>query len=178
MNPSFKLTKIRLARAVAWLLLLSPLFAHALPTDKNQALRIEADKQEVDLKQGLVVYSGDAKFVQGSLEINASKITVRRDKDQSVESVLAEGSPAKYQQQPEAGKPVIHAEASKLNYNVKNEYLVMDGNVSIEQNGAVTKSGHADYDIKSETAKFSAGDGKSSGRVETVIPAKTDKKDQ
>ena len=175
MNPSFKLTTIC---ATAWLLMLCSVLVHALPNDKEQALRIVADKQEIDLKQGLVVYSGDAKFVQGTLEISANKITVRRDKDQSVEAVIAEGSPAKYQQQPEVGKPVIHAEANKLNYNVKNEYLVMDDNVSIEQNGAITKSGHADYDIKSQTAKFSAGDGKSSGRVETVIPAKIEKKDQ
>lgn len=176
MNPSFKLIMSRFVRTLAWLLTLSSVAAVALPSDREQSLRIAADKQEIDLKQGVVVYSGDAKFVQGTLEINASKITVRRDKDQSVESVIAEGSPAKYQQQPEAGKPVIHAEATKLTYNVKKEFLVMDGNVSIEQDGAVTKSGHADYDIKSQNAKFS-GDGKTSGRVETVIPAKTEQKD-
>lgn len=176
MNPSFKFIISCVAHTAACLLLFSAASTHALPTDREQSLHIEADKQEIDLKQGVVVYSGDAKFVQGSLEIHASKITIRRDKDQSVESVIAEGSPAKYQQQPEAGKPVIHAEAAKLNYNVKSEYLVMDGNVSIEQNGAVTKSGHADYDMKSQNAKFS-GDGKTSGRVETVIPAKTEKKE-
>jgi lipopolysaccharide export system protein LptA len=177
MNPSFKLTIMRFARAAVWFLALGPLMAYALPTDRNEDLRIEADKQEIDLKQGVVVYSGDAKFVQGTLQINANKITVRRDKDQSVESVIAEGSPAKYQQQPEAGKPIIHAEANKLNYNVKKEYMVMDGNVSIEQDGAVTKSGRADYDIKSQTANFSGGDNKTSGRVETIIPAKTEKQD-
>jgi hypothetical protein len=32
-----------------------------------------------------------------------------------------------------------------------------------------------DYDIKSQTAKFSIGD--SNGRVETIIPAKPEKKD-
>jgi lipopolysaccharide export system protein LptA len=175
MNPSFKLTIMRFARAAVLPLALVSLLAHALPTDRNEALRIEADKQEIDLKQGVVVYSGDAKFVQGTLEINAKKITIQRDKDQSVESVIAEGTPAKYQQQPEAGKPIIHAEANKLNYNVKKEYMVMDGNVSIEQDGAVTKSGHADYDIKSQTAKFSGGENKTSGRVETIIPAKTEK---
>lgn len=168
MNPSSKLIT---TSAAALLLVFSAAFTYALPEDRDQALRIVADKQEIDLKQGVVIYSGDAKFVQGSMEITASKITVRRAKDQSVESVFAEGSPAKYQQQPEAGKPVIHAEANKLNYNVKNEYLVMDDNVSIEQDGAVTKSGHAEYDIKSQSAKFSIG------RVETVIPAKTEKKD-
>ena len=175
MNASFELTIMRFVRATVWLLVTAPLFAHALPSDRNEALRIAADKQEIDLKQGVVVYSGDAKFVQGTLEINASKITIQRDKDQSVEYVIAEGSPAKYQQQPEVGKPVIHAEANKLNYNVKKEYMVMDGNVSIEQDGAVTKSGHADYDIKSQTAKFSGGESKTSGRVETIIPAKTEK---
>ena len=170
MNPS--LTLILLRSVATCVLAISPLWVYALPSDKNQSLHIEADKQEIDLKQGVVVYSGDAKFVQGTLEITAKKITVHRDKDQSIESVVAEGSPAKYQQQPEAGKPIIHAEANKLNYSVKNEYLVMEENVSIEQNGAVTKSGHADYDIKSQTAKFSG-----TGRVETVIPPKPEKKE-
>jgi lipopolysaccharide export system protein LptA len=135
-------------------------------------VHISAENQEVDLKQGVVIYTGDVKLVQGTLEITAKKIQVRRGKDQEVESFNAEGSPAHYQQQPDAGKPVIHAEAGTIHYNVKTEQLVLDQNVSIEQNGSVTKAGHVDYDIKSQTAKFSGN-----GRVETVIPAKSEKKE-
>jgi lipopolysaccharide export system protein LptA len=172
MNPSLKLLSLRLAPFVACLFALPTAWVQALPEDRNQALHISADKQEVDLKQGVVVYSGDVKLVQGTLEITAQRIHVRRDKDQQVESFTADGNPARYQQQPEAGKPLIHAEASTIRYNLKTEELVLDKNVSIEQNGSVTKAGHVDYDIKSQTAKFSG-----TGRVETVIPAKPEKKD-
>ncbi len=182
MNPSFKLCSLKLwgskvkarclVQAAACLLATSSAWVQALPGDKNQSLRISADRQEIDLKQGVVVYIGDVKLVQGTLEITGDKIRVRKDKDSQEESFTAEGNPAHYQQQPEAGEPVIHAEASTIHYNVKTEQLVLDKNVSIEQNGAVTKAGHVDYDIKSQTAKFSG-----TGRVETVIPAKTEKKD-
>lgn len=172
MNPSLKLLSLRLAPLVACLFALNAAWVQALPEDRNQALRISADKQEVDLKQGVVIYSGDVKLVQGTLEITAKRIVVRRDKDQQVESFTADGDPARYQQQPEADKPIIHAEAGTIRYSLKSEQLVLDKNVSIEQNGSVTKAGHVDYDIKSQTAKFSG-----SGRVETVIPAKPEKKD-
>ena len=172
MNPSLKLILVRSAPIAACLLAMSSAWVQALPDDKNQSLRISAEKQEIDLKQGVVIYSGDVKLIQGTLEINADKIHVRKDKDQEEESFTAEGNPAHYQQQPEAGKPIIHAEAATIHYNVKTEQLVLDKNVSIEQNGSVTKAGHVDYDIKSQTAKFSG-----TGRVETVIPAKPEKKE-
>lgn len=164
-----------IARVAICLLGVTASLVYALPDDKNQSLRIAANKQEVDLKAGEVVYTGDVKLVQGTLEINAHKLTVHKDKNQNEESVTAEGSLARYQQQPEVGKPIIHAEASVIHYNFKTEQLTLDKNVSIEQNGSVTKAGHVDYDIKSQTAKFSIGE--SNGRVETIIPAKPEKKD-
>jgi len=171
MNPSLKII-MRFVYLVACLGALRPVLVQALPEDKNQALHISAEKQEIDLKQGVVIYIGDVKLVQGTLEITADKVHVRKDKNQVEESFTAEGNLAHYQQQPEAGKPIIHAEASTIHYNAKTEQLTLDKNVSIEQNGSVTKAGHVDYDIKSQTAKFSGN-----GRVETVIPAKPETKD-
>jgi lipopolysaccharide export system protein LptA len=107
MNPNYQ----RGLRLAVCLLAMSSGLAQALPDDKNQSLRITAIKQEVDLKVGEVIYLGDVKLVQGTLEINAQKLTVHKDKNQNEESVTAEGSLARYQQQPEVGKPIIHAEA-------------------------------------------------------------------
>jgi lipopolysaccharide export system protein LptA len=173
-NASYRLHRV-IAQALVCILVVSAGLAHALPDDKNQSLRITANKQEVDLRVGEVIYTGDVKLVQGTLEINAQKLTVHKDKNQTEESITAEGSPARYQQQPEVDKPIIHAQAGVIHYNFKTEQLTLDKNVSIEQNGSVTKAGHVDYDIKSQTAKFSIGE--SNGRVETIIPAKPQKKD-
>lgn len=170
-NPSLKFIPLCI-RTLAGLLALSSALVHALPNDKNEALHISADKQEVNLKLGEVVYIGDVKLVQGSLEITSQKLTVHKDKNQTEESVTAEGSPAHYKQLPEVGKPEIHAEAGIIFYNFKTEQLELNKNVSIEQNGSISKADHVDYDIKSQTAKFSGNN-----RVETVIPAKTEKKE-
>lgn len=172
MNP--KHVNFKFVHTAVCFLAMTASLAQALPDDKNQSLHIAANKQEVDLKVGEVIYIGDVKLVQGTLEINAQKLTVHKDKNQNEESITAEGNLARYQQQPEAGKPIIHAEASVIHYNLKTEQLVLDKNVSIEQNGSITKAGHVDYDIKSQTAKFSIGE--SNGRVETIIPAKPEKK--
>lgn len=171
MTPSLKSGLTRVMRTAVCFLAISSAWVQALPSDKNQALHISADKQEVDLKLGEVIYLGDVKLVQGTLEIASQKLTVHKDKNQVEESVTAEGSPARYQQLPETGKPVIHAEAGIIHYNFKTEQLELNKNVAIEQNGTTSKADHVDYDIKSQTAKFSGG------RVETVIPAKTEQKE-
>ncbi len=171
MNPSFSFMILHFSRLFIFVLLGYASWAYSLPEDKNQTMRIVADSQSVSLKDGVVIYSGDVKLVQGTLEITGDKITVHRNKDQTEEYFIAEGKPARYRQQPEANKAMIHAEAEIINYNLKTEQLTLEKNVSIEQDGAVTKSGHADYDVKSQTAKFSTG------RVETVIPPKPEKKD-
>lgn len=150
--------------------------AHALPTDKNQPITISADNASLDQKQGVVVYSGAVKLSQGSMVINAEKITLRTDRNQKVDTMLAEGSPARYQQQPEINKATINAEATSISYSVKKEHLTLDKNAFVEQNGATTRGGRIDYDMASGTVKAS-GAGNQSGRVEFVIPPQTDKKE-
>lgn len=177
MNPSQAILLTTFLRAGIFLLSLSSMCVFALPSDKSQVLHIVADKQDIDLKNGIFIYSGDVKLNQGTLEISAEKITVHKDKNQTTESVAAEGNLAHFQQQPEENKPLIHAEAHNIFYSIKNEQLTMDDNVTIEQNGATTKGGHLEYDIKSQTVKASKGANNPSGRVETVIPPQTDKKE-
>lgn len=171
MPPRFTLSTMALLQLSLCLLALLSAESQALPNDKNQALHISADRTEVNLKDGVVVWIGNAKLVQGTLEISAERLKVHRDKQQIEESVTAEGKPARFQQQPEAGKAIIHAEANVIHYNLNTEKLTLDQNVSLEQNGTVTKAGHVDYDTNSQTANFSTGEGKN--RVETVIPAKS-----
>ena len=150
--------------------------AQALPTDKNQLIKISADSAFFDQKQGLAVYTGAVKLSQGSLEISADKITVHLGKDQKPELAVAEGSPAHYQLQPDADKAIIHAEANIVSYAVSKDHLTLEKNAFVEQNGATTRGGKIDYDMTNGTVKAS-GAGNESGRVEFVIPPQTNKKD-
>lgn len=148
----------------------------ALPSDKEQEIHILAKTASASQKDGVVVYSGDVKLTQGTLEITAEKITLRTNSKQKVETIVAEGSPARYQQQPDEKKAIIHAEALNINYSVSKDELILDKNAFIEQNGATTKASRVEYDINSGTVKAS-GQGDQSGRVEFVIPPQIDKKE-
>jgi lipopolysaccharide export system protein LptA len=179
MNPKhINLISIsKLARAAAFIFCLPLGVTMALPDDKQQEIKISSENASIDQKQGFIIYSGAVKLTQGTLEINADKLTLYRNSDsQHVETVIAEGSPARYQQQPDVDKKIIHAEASNITYIVSKDRLTLTKNAYVEQNGATTRGGRIEYNMTSGTVNAS-GAGNESGRVEFTIPPQTDKKE-
>ena len=49
--------------------------AWALPTDRTQPIRVQADSAELDDKQGVAVYRGDVVITQGSMKITGNTVT-------------------------------------------------------------------------------------------------------
>ncbi|HWV15622.1 MAG TPA: lipopolysaccharide transport periplasmic protein LptA [Cellvibrio sp.] len=182
MNPKSVIQQLRQAQHLSLSLLSSLLLclpfsaAQALPSDRNQEIQISSNSASIDSKQGVTILTGAVKVVQGTLEITAEKVILHYDKNQKLESLVASGAPARYQQQPDVDKPVIHAEASNITYEVSKQHVALDKNAFVEQNGATTRGGHIDYDMKSGTVSAS-GAGNATNRVEFVIPPQTDKKE-
>jgi len=182
MHPKLIIQSLRLSQKVSLSLLSSVLLclpyslANALPSDKNQEIQISSGNAAIDSKQGVTILTDAVKLVQGTLEINAEKVTLRYDKNQKLQSLVAEGAPARYQQQPDPDKAVIHAEASNITYDVSKQHLTLDKNAFVEQKGATTRGGHIDYDMTAGTVNAS-GSGNATNRVEFVIPPQTDKKE-
>ena len=151
----------------------------ALPSDKHETIRGSADNLTVDQKNGVATYTGAVKIQQGSLVITADSIVIHTNPDSSVEKMIATGSPARFQQQPEKDQGVVTAAAKQITYNPNNEHLVLIEDASVEQNGAVMSGPHIDYDLVKEVMKAAgnngaAGDGQ---RIEIVIPPKANKTD-
>lgn len=167
MNPKF-------LAASALSLLISPLVL-ALVTDKEQPINIKAGTQHISLKDGVATYGAGASLTQGSLKLDADKITIIRGKNQDIQTVIAEGNPAKYQQTPDDGKAAVHAEASSITYQLDKEQMILDKNVTVEQDGTITRGGRIEYDTKEQVVRASKGDNNPDGRVETIIPAKNTK---
>ena len=150
--------------------------AQALPTDKSQGMKVSSNSASIDEKKGITTLTGAVKLVQGTLEINAEKITLQYDKNKKLQSLVAEGAPARYQQQPELEKAIIHAEANGITYNLSKNFITLDKNAFVEQQGATTRGGRINYDIAKGTISAS-GSGTKTDRVEFVIPPQTDKKE-
>lgn len=157
--------------------LLWPATSQALPSDKEQNMNVASNEATIDSKQGQTILRGQVKITQGTLEINADKVTLFYDDKRKLKSLLAEGTPARFQQQLEANKALVHAEADNITYLATKEHLTLEKNAFVEQKGATTRGGRIDYDMTTDTAHAVGTDGKDPGRVEFVIPPQTDKKD-
>ena len=174
---NFRFTAIPFALVISAFIASYSALTFALPSDKNETIRGSADNLTVDQKNGVATYTGSVKIAQGSLMISADSIVIHTNSDSSVEKMIATGSPARFQQQPEKDQGVVTAAAKQITYTPSNEHLVLIEEASVEQNGAVMSGPHIDYDLVKEVMKAAGNNNANGGgqRIEIVIPPKGSK---
>jgi len=149
----------------------------ALPDDRYQLINGAADNLVINQKSGLATYTGSVTIQQGSLKITADKIVIHTLADGSTDKIIATGTPARFEQQPQADQSVIKANASSITYTPKDERLLLIENASISQNGDTMKGPQIDYDLAGEVMKAMGG-ANSGSRVEFVIAPRNNDKDK
>ncbi len=163
----------RRARAMlylaAMLALLGTGWAAALPDDREQPIQITADSALRDEKQGFTVYTGNVHMVQGSLQIDADKLTIYHENEQA-DRVVAEGAPARMQQQPDVDEAVVHARAENIEYLRSKEEIYLRRNAYIDQDGATVTGDSIVYFINEQKVQADAAKAPDGPRVITVIP--------
>jgi lipopolysaccharide export system protein LptA len=126
--------RARLQRVLSAALLVTistPLGA-ALLGDSEQPIHIRADTAELDEREGTVVYRGDVRMTQGTVEVNADLVTIVLE-DERVVRITAEGDRAMYRQQiGEQGEPVT-ALARTIVYRTQEEQVELIGNAHLSQ---------------------------------------------
>lgn len=173
-GTNLMLTLSRLALLPLLGALLAP-GASALPDDRQQPIYIESDRAERDGLKGIMIYEGDVRLRQGSLNIRAERLVVHTDANQQVERVLAEGTPAHFEQQPEADEQPIAAQAHRIRYSVAQEQLELQTNARIEQGNATMSGNRIDYDMASEVLKAEGDTSTDQPRIEMVLPPQSDR---
>ena len=99
-----------------------PALALALPEDADRPIHIQSDTSEYDLQGNVAVYRGSVRVDQGTLQVTADEMTVvweQQDDERKVVRIIATGNPAHYQQQLEADKSLVNADASTIVYNTQ-----------------------------------------------------------
>ena len=166
MNPVVKFCLSPLALAA----LFASSFAQALPGDKFETIRGRAANLTIDNKTGIATYSGSVNIQQGSLNIVADRLMVHRNVQGDVEKMVATGSPARFQQQPDPEKGIITASAKSITYIPANENLLLVEDASVEQDGSVMSGSKINYDLAKEILKASGDTQQQNSGVEIVIP--------
>ena len=143
--------------------------ALALPGDRDQPIHITADKALRDEVKGVTVYTGNVHLVQGSMELDADKLTIYHNTDVADE-IIAEGKPAKMRQQPELDKGIVHAHALVITYFKYEDRVHLQTEARIEQDGSVVEGDAIDYFIEKQVITAESDETREDNKVVVVIP--------
>ena len=148
------------------------LSASALPDDRTQTITIESNSAERDQKTGLTQYQGNVVINQGSLVIEADRVTVYY-KDNKVSRIVCLGLPASYQQQAAADGGLIIAKAETIIYLLAEDEISLKSNAVLSRNGTLIKGDSINYDLENETWKAKGNQRGEQKRIQLVIPPST-----
>lgn len=146
-----------------------PGIVYALPGDRDQPIHITADKAVRDELKGVTIYSGNVHLVQGSMELDADKLTIYHNEDVADE-IIAEGKPAKMRQQPEVDKGLVHAHAEVITYYKYEDKVHLKTDARIEREGAVVDGDAIDYFIAKQLITAESDQSREDAKVVVVIP--------
>ncbi|KUJ83256.1 lipopolysaccharide transport periplasmic protein LptA [Microbulbifer flavimaris] len=155
---------LRPLAAVAFLLLSAQ--ALALPEDRNQPIKVDADHFDGNRSKNLFVYSGNVQISQGTLQIRADRVEVHGTAQGEIQKVVATGKPAHFQQQVQQSQAPVKAKASRIEFRVNADELQLSGNAHVDRDGNTLSAEKIDYDLNSEQIEAQGQSG--NGRVEMI----------
>lgn len=138
--------------------------ALALKGDTDKPINIESGSQSLDMENNVVIFSDNVLITQGSIRINAAKVTITR-REGKKEVIDASGSPVTFQQTLDNGRRV-QGKGNAVHYDLGTEFLILNGNAELKQSDSSIRAQKITYDVKKQQLKASSG-GKS--RVKTVL---------
>ena len=166
-------------RLLLLLALSCPTLLHALESDRQQQLLVNADSTEGTLGDGKAILRGNVEIRQGSLLVKADVAEVE-NADGRVRLVLLTGKPVLLQQEIE-NEGLVTATANTISYQVVTGMVTLSGNADVN---------HPQYHISGEVLtydmnlqRFEGNGGDNSGRIRIelapeVIPQIRTKPDQ
>ncbi len=165
--------------------MLMPGLALALPSDREEPISIEADHAQLDDREGVTQYKGDAILIQGTLRITGDIITFFYDENKQLTKAVAEGKRATYQQVHKPGENPVKAKALKMEYYADRQKIYLIGDGYIWQNGDEFTGNYIEYDIDRNLVRANSkpvtvdGETQKKGRVHIIIqPQNTRKQGQ
>ncbi|MGQ7815532.1 lipopolysaccharide transport periplasmic protein LptA [Metapseudomonas furukawaii] len=141
--------------------------AWALPSDREQPIRVQADSAELDDKQGVAVYRGNVVITQGTLKITGDTVTITQDANGDIEVFTSVGKPAYYEQKPAVDKQIVKAYGLTIQYFAANERIILLDQAKVVQEGNTFEGEKIVYDTQRQIVNAGRATG---GNVTTPRP--------
>ncbi len=156
--------------------------AWALPSDRDQPIRIQADTAELDDKQGVAVYRGDVIITQGTLKITGDTVTITQTASGDIDVFTSVGNLAYYEQKPAMDKEIVKAYGKTIQYFASNERIVLIDQAKVIQEGNTFEGEKIVYDTRRQIVNAGRATGNNVSmprpRIDMVIQPKNKPADQ
>lgn len=141
------------------LLLLISSVTLASTDDTQQPIHIEADRAEINEREGVMTYTGHVLLKQGNIELRADTVVVHA-KDGELQTITAQGQPVHYLQKQLLRNTTneIRGVSQRMEYRAKDKRLLLLGNAEFWQGGNRFSGNRIQYDPESERVIANAGD--------------------
>lgn len=153
------------------ILLLLPATGGALESDRQQPIQIEANRVEIDEREGTSTYIGNVQVQQGTLQLTAGRVVVHRGQE-GLQRIVAFGDPAAFRQQPEGADYLIRGQARELRYDAGGGTVELTGEAHIWQGRDEFSGARVVYELERERVRAEGGSG--DGRVRAIIHPQQD----
>ncbi len=136
----------------AIVILLIPTYSYATPPpDESLPIEITADSLEVKETQGISIYRGSVKVVQGTTQITGDKVTLTHPAGQ-IEKAIAIGNQGTFKRFLPEEQSWIEGQANKITFLVIENKVIFVGQAFIYQAGKSSIRGsHITYDLNTRT---------------------------
>jgi len=143
----------------------------ALSTDKDQPVNIEADSVDIDETKEIAIYRGNVIVTQGSINLEADKVTVYKFQSENP-YVVATGNLVKFSQLPDNEKQRIKGRSLKAEYELNSAKLELTGKAVLIKGPNTFKNDRIIYDREKAVVKAgSSAKGKERVKI-TIGPQK------
>lgn len=153
---------MRLVKTLPYLLSLSAALgsasAWALPNDREQPVRIQADSAQMDDKNKVATYTGDVIITQGSMMIKGNVVTVTLNQAGDIDTATSVGNLAYFEQQQDAAKPdKMQGYAKQIQYQAGKDLIVLTDQAKVINAGNTTEGEKIVYNSKTQVATAGRG---------------------
>ena len=115
----------RMAKSILFFLVMCLSSAHALSSDQEKVMHVQADSADLSQHNHKGIYTGNVELIQGTSHLQAAKaVTIGNEKNQLVSAFVSGGKwkQAHYWTITHPKKPPLHAYADTIRYYPKRHF--------------------------------------------------------
>tara|TARA_R110002110_G_scaffold121431_2_gene297184 strand:- start:15355 stop:15903 length:549 start_codon:yes stop_codon:yes gene_type:complete len=99
---------------------------------QDQPIQIESDRVTFLQDSGQIIYQGHVIVHTGDKTLFAEEVTVNRNAQQKITSILATGQPAKFSAPMQNSTELLHAHAQNIDYDPSLSLLILTGKARLK----------------------------------------------